>query len=45
MLEPSERASLGLGCVSINIPSAPAAIAADAIVSINLGVPPETPFI
>ena len=34
-LGPSDKASFGLGCVSINSPSTPTAIAAFAIVSIN----------
>ena len=45
ILAPSDNASAGLGCVSRNIPSAPVAIAAFAIVAINSGLPPVTPLI
>ena len=41
----SDLALDGFGCVSKNIPLAPAAIPAFAIVSINCGLPPVTPEI
>ena len=41
---PSDFASLGLGWVSIKIPSAPTAIPALAMVSISSGRPPVTPL-
>ena len=43
MFAPSLFASLGLGWVSINKPSAPTAIAVRAKVSIFSGLPPVTP--
>jgi hypothetical protein len=43
ILAPSLFADDGSGWVSTNKPSAPTAIAAFAIVSINSGLPPVTP--
>ena len=43
ILDPSDNAFSGFGCVSIKIPFTPAAIPAHANVSIYFGVPPDTP--
>ena len=45
ILAPSLFATDGLGCVSMNSPSAPTAMAARAIVSIMSGRPPVTPSV
>lgn len=45
ILAPSERALAGCGCVSINMPLAPTAMAARPRVSISSGCPPVTPLL